>query len=226
MKTFWKTTLIVAGLAFGAAAGSGAALAGTVHKQDSGKTSSKTKPTRMPPAVAIYRQNHPAQPSRPHKADRRQVRERDRDHRQDRVVRRDRREIHERNRDRERLWHERRERERYVHRNRERLWHERHERERYVHRDRRWDRGWARYDHRSYGYIPPRRHVFAGYGAQWMWWGGQYRPYNPPAAFRNCYPVVRHGWYHGRRARFGGTMCYSARGTYLLPNSTFIINIY
>ena len=205
MKTFWKTGLIIAALAFGAAAGSGSALAGSNNHH-----SKKTQTTRMPPAVAIYRQNHPAQVSKPHKADR----HRSRDHHNDRVVRRDRDRDHDRGRDRDR------DRDRNHHR------YERDHKNIYVYRDRGWHDNWRRYRHRDYGYIAPRRHAFAGYGAQWMWWGGQYRPYNPPAAFRNCYPVVRYGFYHGRRARYGGTMCYNGRGTYLLPNSIFIINLY
>ena len=208
MKIFWKTTLIIAGLAFGASAGSGSALAGTVHKQDSGKTPSQTKTPTMPPALAIYSRNHPVRASKPHAADR----HKDRDQHRDRVVRRDRDRDHDRDRDRDRH----RDGDRYDggHKNI------------YVYRDRDRHDDWRRYSHRDYGYITPRRHAYAGHGAEWMWWGGQYRPYNPPAAFRNCYPVVRYGWYHGRRARYGGTMCYNAGGTYLLPNSTFIINLY
>jgi len=220
MKTFWKTNLIIAGLAFGAAAGSGSALAGTVHKQDSGKTSSQTKTPRMPPALAIYSRNHPAQASRPHAADR----HRDRDHHNDRVVRRDRDRDHDRDHHNDRVVRRDRDHDRDRDRHRDRY--ERGDKNIYVYRDHDRHDDWRRYSHRDYGFIAPRRHAFGGYGAQWMWWGGQYRPYNPPAAFRNCYPVVRYGFYHGRRARYGGTMCYNARGSYLLPNSTFIINLY
>ena len=202
MKTFWKSSLIVLGLAFGAVAGSGVALADNDH-HNSGKSSRKADASRMPPAVAIYRnggsnsRDRSPHVDKPHK---------ERDHSRDRVVRRDRDHDHDRARSRGHGSNV------YV----------------YRHNDRDHDRrqAWARYDHRYYGYISPRRPAFSGYGARWMWWGGNYNPYNPPAAYRNCYPVVSNGWYHGRRARYGGTMCYNARGTYLLPNSTFIINIY
>ena len=203
MTTLWKTTLIVTGLAIGAVAGSGSALADNDHGRHSSQTT-KNQGLRPAPAPGFRMVNPQYKDPAPHRADRRQ----DRHDRHDRDARNDRYRDHERARVHERLEQERRERDRYVRRERER------------HED------WRRYSRGDYGFVSPRRHAYDGYGAQWMWWGGHYSPYNPPAAFRNCYPVVRYGWYHGRHARYGGTMCYNARGTYLLPNSTFIINIY
>jgi hypothetical protein len=92
--------------------------------------------------------------------------------------------------------------------------------------DRHHDNDWARYNRSNRGHVPWTRHAYNGYGAQWMWWGGSYHPRHAPAAYRNCYPAVRNGYYHGRRARLGGTMCNRGHSPYLLPNSTFVIALF
>jgi len=94
------------------------------------------------------------------------------------------------------------------------------------HWDRYHDNGWLRYRASRFGYVPRHNRVFAGYGADWMWWGGAYDPFDPPLGYRNCYPVIRYGYYDHRRAQLGGTMCYRHGDTYLLPNSVFVIAIF
>ncbi len=45
-------------------------------------------------------------------------------------------------------------------------------------------------------------------------------PYPPPPALGNCQPTTGVGILNGRRAQFGGTMCYDAFGNgYVLPQS-------
>jgi hypothetical protein len=83
--------------------------------------------------------------------------------------------------------------------------------------------GWVRYDQGRFGQIRRYRPVYYGYGSAWMWWGGAYDPFNAPYAFADCYPVVQFGYWEGRRAELGGTMCYDAIGPYVLPNSVFVI---
>ena len=39
-----------------------------------------------------------------------------------------------------------------------------------------------------------------------------------------CHPVSKVKWHHGRKARFGGTMCYDAYGNgYVVPGSRYFI---
>jgi hypothetical protein len=47
-----------------------------------------------------------------------------------------------------------------------------------------------------------------------------YPPGPPAAALGNCQPTTGVGFLNGRRAEFGGTMCYDAYGNgYVLPQS-------
>jgi len=227
MKKILKSGLIVVGLAVGAVGASGVALADQNHHR---KQSSKLPPA--PPAAhyqMLQKQHGPAPHASRHQNQRRdnnRDRDRhrfvDRDGHHDGVRDRDRDRVrdrdHDRDRDRARRWT----------RDREHVYIDRRARNRDWRRDwdRDHDRGWLRYDPDRFGWISRRHHGYAGFGAQWMWWGGEYRPFDAPRAYRNCYPVVRFGYYHGRRARLGGTMCWGPHGTYLIPNSTFVINIY
>ena len=123
------------------------------------------------------------------------------------------------------------ERDREIFRKRE------HARQRYIARNwywghnphLNWERnrhfGWVRYDPKHFGHIRRHRPVYFGYGWEWMWWGGAYNPFNPPFDFADCHPVVQFGYWRGHPAELGGTMCYDARGPYVLPNSIFVIQL-
>ena len=254
MQALLRSSLIVAGLALAAAVGSTPALAG--HRDHGNKTAAQPKqaPARHPAPPAAYRQlngntaarqqnqtaaRRPAPPAVYHQLygnapaapkPARRDRNADRHHDDRNLVNRDR--DRDRDRDHDRRWVDRRD----YDRGRDRDWDD--HRNIYVPRafsfgfrwandwDRYHDNGWLRYSAGRFGYIPRHSRVFVGYGADWMWWGGDYAPFDPPRRFRNCYPVIRYGYYGGRHAQLGGTMCYRNGDTYLLPNSVFVISIY
>ena len=44
---------------------------------------------------------------------------------------------------------------------------------------------------------------------------------------RSCHKVSKHGYYHGRKARIGGTMCYGRHGkAYIVRGSRYVIDYY
>lgn len=52
--------------------------------------------------------------------------------------------------------------------------------------------------------------------------GGYY-----PSAQRDCHGVVKDGYYHGRYAKIGGTMCYDHLGRgYIVEDSRYVIRYY
>ncbi len=72
-------------------------------------------------------------------------------------------------------------------------------------------------------YRPGHRH----WGPPWWWYRPIYRPYWPPyyGPYRGCHRTSRIGYWHGYRARIGGTVCYDAYGyPYIVPGSRYLIH--
>jgi len=67
-------------------------------------------------------------------------------------------------------------------------------------------------DHRGHG-SHKRRHYYDGHRH------GYYR--------HDCHKVSKHGYYHGRKAKIGGTMCYDRYGDpYIVQGSRYVIHYY
>ena len=82
-------------------------------------------------------------------------------------------------------------------------------------------------------YIPAHYRRHHRYWRGPWWWGGYYRPYYRPYAYpppyygagRGCHRTSKIGYWHGYRARIGGTMCYDAYGyPYIVPGSRYLIH--
>ena len=97
--------------------------------------------------------------------------------------------------------------------------------------------GYPRAHHQRYGhhhrpYYAPRRHHRPHY------YGGHSRrhysysdgAYNDRHSYRHtnnraCHPVYKHGYWHGRPAKVGGTMCYNRYGNgYVVSGSRYLIH--
>jgi len=70
---------------------------------------------------------------------------------------------------------------------------------------------------------PKRRHYYRHRYSDGRWGNHYYRSYG----HRPCHPVYRNGYWHGRPAKLGGTMCYGNGGhSYVVRGSEYVIHFY
>lgn len=228
----WRFAAVAAAALLGAALASTPALA--AERGDGGSAASSLS---FKVAFADSDRRDRRGDRRHHRGDRHGDRHRSRDRRGDRHRDHDRKADHRRH---DRRAHHRRHDRRADrhHRRHDRRAHHRHDRRyayggrshrRHHYAGRRYRHGHGPGHGHGHGYFCLDHgifHYYSGYDP----YGFSVTAYYRGSSYRgggDCYPVEKHGYYHGRRALIGGLMCTDAYGyAYIRPGSRYVIRYY